>query len=91
MKNHILTAGLYTVITAVLLGIVYPLLITGISQATMRDKANGQLITQNGETIGSALIGQPFHWPCLLSQSPIQRRYRVRRVGILRVKLRPYE
>ncbi|QHS53133.1 potassium-transporting ATPase subunit KdpC [Edaphobacter sp. 12200R-103] len=53
-------ACIYTFVTALLLGIVYPLAITGIAQLTMRDKANGQLIARNGETIGSAIIGQPF-------------------------------
>lgn len=60
MKKHIITACLYTVVTAVLLGIGYPLLITAIAQLTMRNKADGQLITRNHETVGSALIGQPF-------------------------------
>jgi len=53
-------ACIYTVVTAFLLGIVYPLAITAIAQLTMRNKANGQMITRNGETIGSAIIGQPF-------------------------------
>ena len=53
-------ACLYTVVTAVLLGIVYPLAITGLAQLTMREKANGQLLTRNGEVIGSAIIGQTF-------------------------------
>jgi K+-transporting ATPase ATPase C chain len=60
MKKQIITACLYTVITAVLLGVVYPLAITGIAQLLFRDRANGQLITKNGEVIGSQLIGQPF-------------------------------
>jgi potassium-transporting ATPase KdpC subunit len=60
MKKHIITACLYTVITAVLLGIVYPLAITGIAQLLFRNKANGQLITRNGQVVGSALIGQSF-------------------------------
>lgn len=60
MKKLVITACLYTLITAVLLGIVYPLLITGIAQLTMRNKANGQLVQRNGETVGSAIIGQPF-------------------------------
>ncbi|MGI4854794.1 MAG: potassium-transporting ATPase subunit KdpC [Janthinobacterium lividum] len=60
MKKLVITACLYTVVTAVLLGIVYPLLITGVAQLTMRNKANGQLIQRNGATVGSALIGQPF-------------------------------
>ncbi|MFC6644604.1 potassium-transporting ATPase subunit KdpC [Granulicella cerasi] len=60
MKKQIITATLYTLVTAVLLGIVYPVVITGIAQLTMHQKANGQLITQNDIMVGSALIGQPF-------------------------------
>jgi K+-transporting ATPase ATPase C chain len=60
MKKHIITACLYTVITSVLLGIIYPLAITGIAQLFFRNKANGQLITRNGQIVGSALIGQSF-------------------------------
>lgn len=50
----------YTLVTALLLGIAYPLLITGIAQLTMPDKANGQLVMRNGKVIGSAIIGQSF-------------------------------
>jgi K+-transporting ATPase ATPase C chain len=60
MKKHFVTACLYTVITAVGLGILYPLLITGLAHVAFRDKADGQLITQNGSVIGSRIIGQPF-------------------------------
>jgi K+-transporting ATPase ATPase C chain len=60
MKKHFLTAGLYTLITAVALGIGYPMLITALAQLTMHDKANGQMFVRNGEIAGSALIGQPF-------------------------------
>jgi K+-transporting ATPase ATPase C chain len=60
MKKLIITATLYTVITALILGVAYPLAVTAISQLTMHDKANGQLIEPNGELIGSRLIGQPF-------------------------------
>ncbi len=63
-------ACLYTFFTAILLGVVYPLAITGIAQLTMHDKANGQLITHNGETIGSALIGQPFTGPGYFHSRP---------------------
>ncbi len=63
MKKHLVTACLYTVVTALLLGLGYPLLITGIAHVAMRDKADGQLIREGGETIGSALIGQPFTGP----------------------------
>jgi len=60
MRSSLITAIRYTIITTVLLGIVYPLIVTGIAQVTMRDKANGQLITRNGVVIGSAIIGQNF-------------------------------
>ena len=64
------TTLLYTAITAVLLGLVYPLLITGIAQVAFRDKANGQLITQNGEVIASAIVGQPFTGPGYFHSRP---------------------
>ncbi len=60
MKRHVITASLYTIATSALLGIIYPLAITGIAQLTMRNKANGQLISRDGQMIGSRLIGQPF-------------------------------
>ena len=60
MKKHITIACLYTLITAIMLGLVYPLVITGLAKVAFRDKANGQLIVRNGEVIGSRLIGQPF-------------------------------
>lgn len=60
MKQHLMTSFLYTVVTALVLGIGYPLLITGIAQLTMHNKANGQLLERKGVLIGSAIIGQPF-------------------------------
>ena len=63
MKRHIVTACLYTLITAIFLGIGYPLFITGVAHLIMPSKAGGQLIMQNGETMGSALIGQSFAGP----------------------------
>jgi len=49
-----------TIATTILLGVLYPLLITALAQVMFKDKANGQLITRNGETIGSRIIAQPF-------------------------------
>ena len=60
MKKTIVTAVLYTLITAILLGIGYPLLITGIDRVLFPKQSNGELITRNGEVIGSHLIGQAF-------------------------------
>ena len=60
MKKLLLTATLYTLITAILLGIGYPLLITGLAHVLFPKQAAGELITRNGEVIGSQLIGQTF-------------------------------
>lgn len=60
MKRHLVTAFLYTAITAVLLGVVYPLVITGIAHLAFPAQASGQLIRHDGVIIGSRLIGQPF-------------------------------
>jgi K+-transporting ATPase ATPase C chain len=62
MKN-LVTAVLMTIVTTILLGLIYPLLITGLAQVMFPDKANGQLITRNGVVIGSRIIGQPFSSP----------------------------
>ncbi len=63
MKKHIVTAVLYTVITAVLLGIGYPLVVTGLAHVLFPRQANGSLIERNGVLVGSHLIGQPFVGP----------------------------
>ena len=63
MKKNFVTAILMTVVTTVLLGLIYPLLVTGLAQVGFRDKANGQLITKGGITMGSRIIGQPFSGP----------------------------
>lgn len=60
MKKNLITAILMTVVTTLLLGLIYPLLVTGLAKAAFPDKANGQLITKNGVVVGSRLIGQPF-------------------------------
>jgi K+-transporting ATPase ATPase C chain len=60
MTRHLKTATLMTLVTTVLLGLVYPLVVTGLAQVLFPDKANGQLIERNGRMIGSRLIGQPF-------------------------------
>jgi potassium-transporting ATPase KdpC subunit len=60
MRNHLLTSLLMTAVTTILLGLIYPLVVTGISQVLFREKANGQLIVRNGVVIGSRIIAQPF-------------------------------
>ncbi len=60
MKQNLKIAILMTLVTTVLLGIIYPLVVTGLAQLLFRDKANGQLLSQNGATVGSRIIGQGF-------------------------------
>ena len=59
----VLPAVRLLVILSVVLGLGYPLLVTGVSQLLMPEKANGSLIVQDGKVVGSALIGQSFTKP----------------------------
>ena len=60
MKKNLITSILMTISTTILLGIVYPLVVTALAQGLFHDKANGQFIRKNGDVIGSKIIGQPF-------------------------------
>jgi K+-transporting ATPase ATPase C chain len=63
LPSELLRALRLTLVIAVVTGLVYPLVITGISQAAFHDQANGSLVTRNGQTVGSRLIGQYFTKP----------------------------
>jgi K+-transporting ATPase ATPase C chain len=69
MRDFI-TAILMTMVTTALLGLVYPLVVTGIAQVAFPDKARGQLIERDGQLIGSRLIGQPFSSPGYFRSRP---------------------
>jgi len=60
MKKHFITSVLMTIVTTILLGVIYPLVVTGFAQVLFRNKANGQIVYRNGQAIGSRIIGQPF-------------------------------
>jgi K+-transporting ATPase ATPase C chain len=60
MRKDALTSLLAVVVLTVLLGVLYPLLVTGVSQVTMPDRANGSVLTRDGKAVGSSLIGQDF-------------------------------
>jgi K+-transporting ATPase ATPase C chain len=74
MKRNLITAVLYTIATTVLFGLIYPFVVTGAAQLLFKDKANGQLIRQNGDQtgqlVGSAIIGQPFTAPGYFHSRP---------------------
>ncbi len=60
MKKNLITSVLMTIVTTVLLGLIYPLTVTALAQLLFKDKANGQILHRNGEAIGSRIIAQPF-------------------------------
>jgi len=70
MKKHFITAILMTVVTTLLLGIVYPFVVTVLAQLLFPKQANGSLITPNGKIVGSRLIGQPFSSPGYFRSRP---------------------
>ena len=71
MKKNFVTAVLMTIVTTVLLGLIYPLVVTGLAQVIFPDRANGQLIQRgDGTLIGSRLIGQPFVGPGYFHSRP---------------------
>jgi len=63
LRTNLAISVLMTVVTTVLLGVVYPLVVTGLAQALFPDRANGHLIYRDGRLAGSRLIGQPFSSP----------------------------
>jgi K+-transporting ATPase ATPase C chain len=65
MKRDILTSIIGMIVFAILLGLVYPFAITGISQVAFPGDANGQQIHLNGKLVGSKLIGQSFASPVI--------------------------
>jgi len=70
MKKNLMISLLMTIVTTILLGIIYPLVITGLAQLFFKDKANGQLIVQDGKVVGSRIIGQAFAGPAYFHPRP---------------------
>jgi K+-transporting ATPase ATPase C chain len=59
-----------TIVTTILFGLAYPLVLTGVAQVLFKEKANGQLIERDGRVIGSRIIGQPFSSPGYFRSRP---------------------
>jgi K+-transporting ATPase ATPase C chain len=70
LRTNLAISVLMTVVTTVLLGVVYPLVVTGLAQALFPDRANGQLIYRDGRLVGSRIIGQPFSSPGYFRSRP---------------------
>jgi K+-transporting ATPase ATPase C chain len=60
MMRTVIRAVLATLVLAILTGLVYPLVMTGVAQVAFHGKANGSLVTADGRTVGSSLIGQQW-------------------------------
>ena len=61
--KHIYPAVALTIVLTVLVGIIYPFVMTGLSDLLFKEKARGSLIEREGKVVGSRLIGQPFKGP----------------------------
>lgn len=70
MKRNLVIAARMTIATTILLGILYPLAVTGIAKLLFPDQARGQLIRRDGRLIGSRIIGQPFTGPAYFHSRP---------------------
>ena len=87
VQKNLVTAVLMTIVTTIILGLVYPLVVTGLAQVIFPDKANGQLIRNaEGTVIGSRLIGQPFTSPGYFLATVSSGRERLRREWLRRLK-----
>jgi potassium-transporting ATPase KdpC subunit len=63
MIRHLGTALRVTIASAILLGLIYPLVMTGLAQAIFPRQANGSLVRVNGKIVGSSIIGQLWTKP----------------------------
>ncbi len=70
MKKNLLISVWFTLVTTLMFGLIYPLGITGLAQVLFYDRANGQLVQQNGRVVGSRIIGQAFTGPGYFHSRP---------------------
>lgn len=70
MKKNLVIAFWFTLVTAVIFGLIYPLVSTVLAQVLFHDQANGQLIQKDGKTVGSRIIGQTFDAPGYFHSRP---------------------
>jgi K+-transporting ATPase ATPase C chain len=70
VRRNLLISIWMTLATTVLLGIIYPLVVTGLAQVLYPRRANGEIIESRGQLVGSRLIGQPFTSPWYFHSRP---------------------
>lgn len=70
MTKNLKISILMTIVTTILLGVIYPFVVTGLAQLIFPKQANGELIRVNGKIVGSRLIGQPFSSPGYFRSRP---------------------
>jgi K+-transporting ATPase ATPase C chain len=63
MKDNLRIAILFTLVTTIIFGLLYPLGVTGLAQLLFPAQANGSLLARNGQAVGSKLLGQMFSSP----------------------------
>src|SRR5258708_35227780 len=70
MLKNLKISILMTIVTTILLGVVYPFAVTALAQLIFPHQANGELIMRDGKIVGSRLIGQPFSSPGYFRSRP---------------------
>jgi K+-transporting ATPase ATPase C chain len=70
VKREILIAARMTLVTLILTGLVYPLVVTGLAQAFFPRQAAGSLVAVDGRPVGSELVAQPFQSPAYFQPRP---------------------
>jgi K+-transporting ATPase ATPase C chain len=73
LKKDILPPAIGILVLTLLLGILYPLVVTGVSQVAFPGNANGQKIYVGGKLVGSKIIGQQFTVPVLKNGKPVMQ------------------
>ncbi len=68
--KHIGTSALYTLVTVIMFGLIYPIVMTGIAQVLFPWQANGSMVYVNGKPVGSAIIGQLWTKPQYFAGRP---------------------
>ncbi len=70
MRRDLISAFISVIVFTILCGLVYPLVVTGVSQVVLKGKADGSLIKRDGVVVGSAIIGQQFYEPVIKNGKP---------------------